>query len=56
MNTSNAELKNYILSVPETKCSSDSFLCSSCGLRMILKIYGDTTPCRQCDGVMHRVK
>lgn len=37
--------------------STDSFVCrnDSCGVRMMLKIPGDTTICRTCGGTMHRV-
>lgn len=45
------------LFAPVCSCNSDTFVCDKCGLRMILKIYGDTTPCRDenCNGTMRRV-
>lgn len=48
--------KDIRLSVPECKCNSDTFLCDTCGARMILKIYGNTTSCRisGCSGTMRR--
>jgi len=46
------------IQVPDGKLATDSFVCDKCGCRMILKIYGDSTPCKAdgCDGTMHRVK
>jgi len=37
--------------------STDSFVCrnEACGIRMMLKVYGDTTTCKSCGGTMHRV-
>ncbi len=37
--------------------STDSFVCrnDACGVRMMLKVRGDTTVCRSCGGTMHRV-
>lgn len=48
--------KKMILKTPVCKCNSDTFVCDTCGCRMILKIYGDTTPCRanSCNGTMRR--
>ncbi len=42
--------------LPECKCNSDTFMCDTCDARMILKVYGDSTPCRVsgCDGTMYR--
>jgi len=37
---------------------TDSFFCSVCNTRMMLKVVGDTTPCKSssgCNGTMHRV-
>ena len=45
------------LIVPKGKCNSDTFLCDTCGTRMILKIYGNSTPCKAsggCSGTMYR--
>lgn len=44
------------LIVPKCKCNSDTFKCDTCGTRMILKIYGDSTSCRaeDCNGTMYR--
>ncbi|MBQ2758371.1 MAG: hypothetical protein IJE93_01230 [Clostridia bacterium] len=48
-------VKNYI-KIPTCKCNSDTFLCDKCGLRMLLKIRGDSTSCRNdsCNGTMYR--
>lgn len=37
---------------------TDSFFCPTCETRMMLKVMGDTTPCKSssgCNGTMHRV-
>lgn len=36
---------------------TDSFACDTCPTRMMLKVMGDTTPCKSsgCNGTMHRV-
>lgn len=37
---------------------TDSFACDTCSTRMMLKVMGDTTPCKSssgCNGTMHRV-
>lgn len=46
-----------LLAVPKCVCNSDTFVCDRCGLRMILKIYGNSTSCRNddCNGTMYRV-
>lgn len=48
--------KSKKLLVPSCKCNSDTFKCDTCGHRMILKVYGDSTPCRieGCSGTMYR--
>lgn len=44
------------ITVPSCKCNSDTFLCDTCGARVILKRMGDSIPCTQsgCSGTMHR--
>lgn len=44
------------LIIPKCKCNSDTFKCDTCGIRMILKVYGDSTYCRgdNCNGTMYR--
>ncbi len=48
-------LQDYIR-IPEGKFNSDTFLCNKCGMRMLLKIRGDSTACRSdsCNGTMYR--
>lgn len=41
--------------MPKTyKHKSDTFVCSNCGRRVILKVYGDTCTCSECGGTMYR--
>lgn len=49
--------KNLVkLVVPTCKCNSDTFLCDTCGTRVILKRMGNSIPCTQsgCNGTMYR--
>ncbi len=33
---------------------SDTFICESCGVRMFLKVLGNTAKCPNCGGTMRR--
>lgn len=46
-------VKDYVISV--LKFESDTFVCSSCGVRIRKRILGDTCTCSNCGGTMHRV-
>ena len=48
--------KSVKIVVPTCKCNSDTFLCDTCGARVILKRLGDSIPCTQsgCSGTMRR--
>lgn len=50
------KMNKFVQKLPVCKCNSDTFVCDTCETRMILKVYGDSTPCRVygCDGTMHR--
>lgn len=55
-NDSQAEM-GKTLKAPEGKLATDTFVCDTCGCRMMLKILGDKTHCRAdgCNGTMRRV-
>lgn len=45
------------LNIPKCKCNSDTFVCNlHSEHRLILKVYGNSTPCRieGCKGTMYR--
>lgn len=48
--------KNEKLTVPKCSCCSDTFVCDTCGTRVILRRRGDSIPCTQsgCNGTMRR--